>query len=124
MDFANILFQMHVQQSISESPPFKINIENISIDDLDFSKINSFTNENIYDFSRHCFDIYKKRYPNSLYGSVDINPTIWTQILIRNLSKIKPFELPNGCCNQPSCSINMFYKIILEELLIVHRVIN
>lgn len=119
-----LLYQMHVQQTISNNPPFHHIVENITLDDLDFSLINSITENNIADFAKQCFIKYKERQTNSAYGSVDFDPVIWTKIAIMNLSTEKPFVFPNGCCNQKICSINNFYEIILEQLLKTHRIIN
>ena len=117
MDFANILFEMHIRQTTQKNPPYKYIVDNISVEEFDLSKINSITHENIDTFSKHCYSEYKNKYPDTLYGSVDINPKFWTQVVILNFKKENPFEFPNGCCNQKSCSINLFYEIVLKQLL-------
>ena len=107
---------MHVAQTISETPPFTHTVDNVTMEEIDTQKLKSFTSENVESFSKVCYEEYKKRYPEALYGSVDVNPTIWTVVVINNLQKEKPFEFPNGCCTRKICSINLFYEIVLEQL--------
>ena len=130
MDFVRILFQMHVSQTISAVPPFTHTINGIETTDLNMDKMNSLTNDTVKAFSEECYKKFTERYPRCLKGSVDTDPLIWTIIAVRHLSlKIHEqspdvFVFPNGCCTRDICSINLFYEIIVEELLTVKKIIN
>ena len=130
MDFVRVLFHMHLSQTVSENPPFTHTITGIKNDNININKLYSFTNETVKTFSEECYKIFTDRYPRCLKGSVDADPHIWTIIAVRHL-KQKIYEnspavfvFPNGCCNRDICSINLFYEIIVEELLTVKKIIN
>ncbi len=142
MDFINILYQMHVSQTQLESPPFTHQINNVEFEDLDMDKLRTLDNNTFIPFSEECYKIFKERYPRCLKGSVDVNPHTWTSVVINHLyhkifiGGIDPptlrgqfkdpdmFVFPNGCCTQGHCSINLFYEIVIEELLKNKRIIN
>ncbi len=136
MDFINILYQMHVSQTQLESPPFTHQINNVEFEDLDMDKLRTLDNNTFIPFSEECYKIFKERYPRCLKGSVDVNPHIWTSVVLNHLiNKISTtlrgqfkdpdmFVFPNGCCTQGHCSINLFYEIVIEELLKNKRIIN
>jgi len=136
MDFINILYQMHVSQTQLESPPFTHQINNVEFEDLDMDKLRTLDNNTFKSFSDECYKIFKDRYPRCLKGSVDVNPHIWTSVVLNHLiNKISTtlrgqfkdqymFVFPNGCCTQGHCSINLFYEIVIEELLKNKRIIN
>jgi len=104
-------------------------------------------NNKFKSFSEECYKIFKERYPRCLKGSVDVNPHTWTSVVINHLYHIifirgidppilrgtllrgqfkdpDMFVFPNGCCTQGHCSINLFYEIVIEELLKNKRIIN
>ena len=130
MDFVRALFHMHLSQTIAEKPPFTHTITGIEKKHLDITKIGFFTNETIKTFSEECYNKFTERYPRCLKGSVDADPHIWTIIAVRHLRQKlyedspNVFIFPNGCCNRHICSINLFYEIIVEELLIDKKIIN
>jgi len=130
MDFMKILFEMHVSNTMLETPPFTHTITGIEPSELDFDKINSFNNDTVKTFSEECYKIFKKRYPRCLVGSVDSNPHIWVVIALNHfIKKLHEqrqdiFVFPNGCCIREHCSINLFYEIIVEELLKEKKIIN
>jgi len=138
MESVNILFQMHVSETMSSSPPFTHIIPNeVNILQLDMDKINKIVGDkeecekNMETFSQECYTAFKERYPRCLRGSVDVQPSIWTFIAMKSIvvafneGKLnKRIELPNGCCNMSHCSINLFYEILIERLLTSHRIIN
>ena len=130
MDFVNILYQMHVSQTQSESPPFTHKINSVEFADLDIDKLNTLNDNTVKTFSEECYKIFKERYPRCLKGSVDVNPLIWVTIALNHLMhKIHNqspdmFVFPNGCCTQGHCSINLLYEIVVEELLTNKRIIN
>jgi len=130
MNFIRTLFHMHLSQTITEKPPFTHTITGIQNNNLDITKICSFTNETVKTFSEECYNIFTERYPRCLKGSVDADPHIWTIIAVGHLRQKlyedspNVFIFPNGCCNRHICSINLFYEIIVEELLIDKKIIN
>ncbi|GAG34923.1 unnamed protein product, partial [marine sediment metagenome] len=130
MDFTKILFQMHVSQTMSEKPPFTHAINGVEVGDLNIGKLRTLNNNNVEAFSKICYKIFKERYPRCLKGSVDIDPLIWVRIALNHLIKKiheqdkDMFVFPNGCCTHEHCSINLFYEIIVEELLTNKKIIN
>ena len=114
---------MHLSQTVLEQPPFTHTIDNLTLEDINMDKVNSITNVNLNDFVKICFEKFLKRYPRIAKGSVHIDPVNWVIILINYLKK-NNLNLPNGCCTQAKCSINLYYEIILEEFLKEPRILN
>jgi hypothetical protein len=122
MDILKMLYNMHVSITLNK-PPFTHIIKNLSNDDIDLNKLNSINNDNIISFSKICFEKFVERYPRCLKGSVHVNSYVWTEIAIKTLKtnitnkKENIFVFPNGCCSLNKCSINLYYEIVVEELL-------
>ena len=71
------------------------------------------------------FDEFKQKYPNQPIGSVHVNQMVWTFFALKVIAQGYKNEeenkiiFPNGCCSQGSkCPINMFYLIVLKNILI------
>ncbi len=136
MDFVRLLFQMHVSNTILETPPYTHTITGVEISEIDFSIIDLFDNDTVRSFTDECYRIFRERYPRCLKGSVDADPYVWSAIALNNLvNNVKSHEqeqmqledvfvFPNGCCTLKHCSINLFYEIIIEQLLKEKRIIN
>jgi len=111
MDFVKILYQTHVDGTIHRPcTHIEVNVEKCVLQ----------KSQEEYDI---CWkNAYKKfQQTKQLYGSVDVNPEIWANICYSKvLDAIKEskstVKLPNGCCVSKDCSINIFYKLFIEEL--------
>jgi len=126
---------MHVSQTMLDTPPFTHTVTGVELGDLDINKFNSINNTTINSFSDVCYKKFKDRYPRCPYGSVDADPRVWTTVAIMNLSRkiqiqiqnqlqSEIFTFPNGCCTSNHCSINLFYELVVEELLKEKKIIN
>lgn len=115
-----ILFQTHYACTISNPPAFTFKTK-ISADKIDQEKLkNAMENkENMNKFVELCINKFKTKYPNALYGSVQYNPTVWTEIALKTIknNNNKYLIFPNGCCTIDNCPINNFYLIVAEELM-------
>ena len=121
----NLLLQVHIKQTNLSNPPFFFECE-FDYNKLDKEKYIQITKSKELDyFVDLCFNEFKQTYPNLPIGSVHINPMIWTKFALKvivqgykNKEKNK-IIFPNGCCSQGfKCPINIFYLIVLKNILI------
>jgi hypothetical protein len=133
MEFINILYQMHIQQTISKGCMFQYKT-NFNKSKINYSLLalnnKELINKMIHDyhpdykhFVERCWFVFKNTYPNLPIGSVHVNPEIWIQICLLNVIKFldsneNEISIPNGCCNSENCSINLLYKTVLKILTI------
>ena len=123
MNFLKILFDVHVSQTTNVSP-FPINVE------FDYNKFNyekykfiTENNDNYNNFAKTCFDIFLKKNPNLPKGSVHVDHIVWTKFAIKSIiesynSKKNIITFPNGCCSINNCPINIYYLIVLENIML------
>ena len=121
----NIMFEMHVQQTGLSNPPFKFVLDFIP-STFDLEKFNAITSSELElnSFSKSCFEIFKSKYKTIPFGSVHLNQVIWTKfalksIILSYIDKSTTVTFPNGCCsNVNNCPINLFYSIVLQNLIL------
>lgn len=119
----NILLQTHIQQTKLDNPPFCLETE------FDPNKLNtakysliSKSNDELNKFVNECMSEFNSTYPNIPYGSVHLNPHVWTKFALKTIvtgykSKQHMIKFPNGCCSQGlKCPINMYYMIVLKNI--------
>jgi hypothetical protein len=123
MNFIEILYNMHVNLSTSDRPPFT-HIKNFNKEKINHELMRKIKNEDALKiFSTECLESLKKKYPNVLFGSVHYNPMIWVKIAyntimkkINDRSENNTISYPNGCCTKEDCTINLFYDIVHENI--------
>ena len=121
-----MLCSMHLQSTLSDKPPFfyTADISRVNRDRLDLVlKDESFTS-----FTNACAqDFLKLGLP---YGSVHMAPNAWIKIVLdtlrthynRTTTRVDTsgvetsVQIPNGCCNVPTCPLNQFYQIVINNL--------
>jgi len=69
-------------------------------------------------FVTDCFNKFNQLYPNSLRGPLHYNPAAWANVALDTIKKSSDdiIKFPNGCCSLKECSINNFYKIVLDNV--------
>ena len=108
MDFSKILFNIHSQNTIN-NPICHI--------EFDLSNVKLINTQ--YEYKKMVSSAYldfKKL--NFSYGSVDIDPLFWGDILLQSYIRSSDKALvsvPNGCCNIPKCPITSFYYLIVKQ---------
>ena len=132
MNFVQILFNMHVNLSNSNTPPFthikefdkeKINYElmdKIKNEDLRkyiagcdifpserSEKVKStqsilFSEDTQKIFSIECLELFKKKYPNMPFGSVHHNPVIWVIFVYNTIIKKINDKSENNTISYPN----------------------
>lgn len=119
----NMLLECHIQQTKLEPPPFYFETD-FDPDCLDTQKylLISNSDEDMDKFINNCMLEFNTDNPDILFGSVHLNPQIWTNFALRtiiNSYKLKQnkIKFPNGCCSQgESCPINKYYLVVLKNL--------
>ena len=111
MDFAQLLFTTHVQ--MTQTSPIthnEVEIADGAIDTSDTEKMTKWLNNS--------YDEFKKL--GLAYGSVDISPNFWLNVVILAYSERKngspKLLVPNGCCTTDHCPIKQFYEIAASKL--------
>ena len=123
--FLNLLYNIHVGQTSLPDPPFKLIIP-FNISQFDIVKMNLITSskEEFDKFVEECAEQFISIHANLSVGSVHLNPCVWTQFAIKTIeqgisSQSDQLIFPNGCCSKElECPINMYYRIVLSNLLI------
>lgn len=122
----NLLLQVHIQQTNLPNPPFSFECE-FDYNKFDKEKYTLITksNEELDNFVDLCFNEFNQTYPNLPIGSVHINPITWIKFALKVIAlgyknkETNKILFPNGCCSQgPKCPINMFYLIVLKNIMI------
>ncbi len=121
----NTLYQVHIHQTEAKpSPfPFEYSFDYTTLDINKFKHITSST-EDFNNFVKICFDEFKNNNPNIPYGSLHINPSIWTSFALEAIQNAYNEDdtiiiFPNGCCSlKDNCPINIFYLIVLKNILL------
>lgn len=124
--FVNMLCQMHVTQTTSDSPPFTFSTD-VTTDKLSKDKLTQIIKDqcSLNQFVKLCMEKFTEKYPTQPYGSVHCDPTSWTKIALstihkflrENNSSVK-IVFPNGCCTVNDCPINKFYLIVMNEVML------
>jgi hypothetical protein len=112
--FVKMMCDAQKQQTLSSNPPFHYK-----------TTLNKDIKLDIYAdlFKKQQFmdDVYSKyKALDNPFGSVDVDPVFWANVVftvIANHDGSQDIEIPNGCCNQNSCYINVFYQMVLNELV-------
>jgi len=124
MNFIEILYNMHVNLSFSDNPPFT-HIKGFDKDKIDLELMNKLSDDNMLKkFSAKCLKSFKKKYPSMAFGSVHHNSVPWTAFAYNAIakkmndeSKDTTITYPNGCCSKKDCPINLFYDIVHDTIL-------
>lgn len=126
--FVNILCEIHLNQSTSNPPTFTFNTD-FTANELNKDKImEAIKDKNSFiQFSKLCIGKFSEKYPTELYGSVQCNPFAWTNLALSVIYKtcqennpMAKIIFPNGCCTMIDCTINRYYLIVLNELLLTN----
>lgn len=123
MNFIEMLYNMHVNLSKSDNPPY-MHVKKFNKEKINYELIETIKNKDALKiFSTECLESLKKKYPKILFGSVHYNPEIWVIIAyntiitkISDKSENNTISYPNGCCSQSNCSINLFYDVVHENI--------
>ncbi len=121
MDILNLMYMTHVQQTSLPNPPFIHNLW-FNYELVNKTKYKSLSSEeNLDEFVKVCYEKYKERNPNHKLGSLDQNPKTWAKFALKAIvtaykAKSDTVNFPNGCCSIDECPINLFYKVVLEEI--------
>ncbi len=108
MEFVKLLCSMHMQQTFSGSPPFA---HTVDLTGCAAPK----TDTEYQTLLKAAYDEYKTG--NRPYGSVDYGTSCWAAVAVAAVKEGKNV-LPNGCCSQKSCYINVFYDIMIKHMKI------
>ena len=109
-----ILFQTHVQGTISDKPPFTF--KHTPSEPIETPI--SITEDLIGEINARAYPKYQSL--GKPRSTVDIQPLVWTQIALLSLNKSysdNEITFPNGCCTLSDCNINEYYKIVIESYL-------
>jgi hypothetical protein len=121
---SKLLFDMHVSQSSQQNSPFPYKVE------FDYTKLNidkfnhvNMNENNLKDFAKICFDEFIKKNPDLPKGSVHMDHVIWTKFALKTIfdtfcSKTNSIYFSNGCCSRNNCPINIYYLIVLENIML------
>jgi hypothetical protein len=119
--FVHVLYRMHVQQTIANPPPFTHSISLPHGQKLNHHKITLLLSnpQLCKDFETICYHQFLEL--DVLRGSVHYNPSTWLTIALTIMDEFDDTDtivFPNGCCSMEQCTINQFYQIIVDQLLI------
>jgi hypothetical protein len=108
MNLVNLLEQVHWSQATGETPPFYHEIDITGcVSPYPHSK------RDIKRISREAYLEYKQL--GKPIGSVDVNPARWAALVMDKVAKGEA-KIPNGCCSQKSCYMNLFYDIVAKKM--------
>jgi hypothetical protein len=122
----NMLCEMHIAGTTSIPPTFTF-CTDITIDKLNKDKFTEVikNQKSFNQFVKLCMDKFTEKYPTQPYGSVHCNPAIWTDMalatvrsFIKENNPVAQLTFPNGCCTLNECSINKFYLIVVDEIIL------
>jgi len=124
-----MLHSVHVQLTLSNKPPFFYTVDISRIDPIKLAMVSQ--KESFPKFANACISDFQKL--NLPYGSAHLTPAVWIQVALDSIKRtLRPCsstdsegvastaaiecDIPNGCCNMPSCSINQLYQIVINNL--------
>lgn len=120
-DLLNLMYSMHVQQTMLENSPFPFEVEFDSnlFDKNKYIELSK-SNQKFNDFVSDCFDKFKTKYDCPI-GSVHLHPDTWAKFALKAIvtawkNKSDKIIFPNGCCSVENCPINNYYLIVLNNL--------
>lgn len=119
-----MMFDMHVSQTAKKNPAFTHTV-NIDYTKLDIEKL-KYINQNeinLKDYAKLCFDEFISENDHLSKGSLHCNPLIWTTFGLNSIynaycNKQNTVVFSNGCCSRDSCPINIYYLIVLKNIML------
>ena len=102
----NMLFVNSLHETQQVPPPFSFTME---VGSCNIPQ----TDEEIKTLSAISYTEYKEA--KRPYGSVDVNPELWTRIAV-DVVKSGKNVFPNGCCSRKDCYINIFYALVVKHM--------
>jgi len=116
-----MLFQCHVM--MTHNNPLRIYSVNLNVDTFDYEKFIDILDDpkKQNEFSKQCFEEFKKIHPSLPFGSVHYEPLQWTLFALHAINnsietKKNVIDFPNGCCTLDTCSINLYYEVVVKML--------
>jgi hypothetical protein len=120
MNIVKILCQVHMQQTMITPAPFYFEPKINNLESL----VLPTSEEDKKKFIQH---IYSTKYIElkNPKGSVDCASEFWGLMLFDVLEQCRESnkkgtqiiaKIPNGCCGQNSCYINVFYQMLIDNM--------
>jgi hypothetical protein len=119
-----LMFNMHVSQTAKKNPAFTHKV-NINCSKLDIEKL-KYVNENennLKEYAKLCFDEFISENAHLSKGSLHRDPIVWTNFGLNSIynaycAKQNTVVFSNGCCSRDNCPINIYYLIVLKNIML------
>ena len=117
-----LMFNMHVTKTQKTAFIHKVIFNHTEVDIEKLKYVNENEN-NLKEYAKLCFDEFISENAHLSKGSLHRDPIVWTNFGLNSIynaycTKQTTVVFSNGCCSRDNCPINIYYLIVLRNIML------